>query len=102
MFSATSKKHLTDYLDTLVNSGLLNKHSKGYSLAGPYILHHGEYERYDLRPTRYGKEWGVKRINYYYDGTLHAPEDGRVEVCLMEVDPDVGVDRVDVRYLTTY
>lgn len=43
---------------------------------GIYELKHGEYDRYELKATRYKDGWGIKKIHFYYPNTLNAPKDG--------------------------
>lgn len=56
----------------------LYEHSKGFSPSGTYYLSHGEYSRPDFKPVRYKDGWSIKKIHYFYSGTINAPKDGRV------------------------
>ena len=47
-------------------------------LPGRYYLSHGEYERPDYTPRKYRCGWSLYAKYYYFTGTLHAKEDGRV------------------------
>ena len=69
-----TKSVANDFLEKQKN---LYNHNNGYSQKGIYYLSHGEYSKPDFKPVHYKDGWGIKKIHYFYDGTLNAPQDGR-------------------------
>ena len=47
--SFDTKEKALEYLKTNILGGYWQKHSNGYSLAGTYVLAHGEYDRPDYQ-----------------------------------------------------
>lgn len=70
-----TKKQLIEWLE---NNNYSQTSSGNFYAAGTYYLSHGEYEKPEFKPTRYKDGWSVKGIYFYYNGTLNAPQDGRV------------------------
>lgn len=68
-----------DAVEFLRNIEWLNELSCGnvFFPKGIYYLHHGEFTTPEFKPVRYKDGWGIKKIHYYYYGTLNAPKDGR-------------------------
>lgn len=68
-----TKSQVVDYLNSLVDGGMLFRHSDGWSTVGTYYLSHGEYSQPDYRPSRYKDGWGISIERYYYPGTINVP-----------------------------
>lgn len=58
---------------------------------GIYYLHHGEFETPEYKAVRYKDGWGIKKIHFYYYGTLNAPKDGR---CIAVYDENEEVQLI--------
>lgn len=44
---------------------------------GKYYLAHGEYSQPEFKAVHYKDGWGIKKLHFYYSGTLNIPTDGR-------------------------
>ena len=76
-----TKKECREYLDKLVQAGLLVDSGNGlWYERGTFVLQHGEYDRPDYKPVRYKGGWGIKAIYHYYCGSYRASQDGRVNI----------------------
>ncbi len=81
-----------DVLDYLANDCGMDCTSTGnYFDRGEYVLNHGEYSQPDYVPRRYKDGWGIHANYYYYQGTYHAPRDGRVNIDVV-YDQDATVE----------
>lgn len=70
-----TKKDVIEYLEQIG----MEKSSVGYYVPGEYCCSHGEYDRPDYTPRRYGDGWDIHRTYHYYQGTFNAPSNGRVD-----------------------
>lgn len=71
----SSKKEAVEFLRNI--KGLKELSGGNFFPKGIYYLHHGEFETPEFKPVRYKDGWGIKKIHFYYFGTLNAPKDGR-------------------------
>ena len=74
MLVFNTKKEATEFLR---QQKALYEHDGGFAPSGTYYLSHGEYSPPDFKPVKYKAGWGIKKIHYFYPGTLRAPKDGR-------------------------
>lgn len=81
-----TEKEAVKYMSTLVDLGLVDSHNNGYSISIPYYLEHGEYERPDYRVTKYKEGWGIKKVYFFYAGSLNVSEDSRVLLSVAEYE----------------
>lgn len=90
-----SKEEAIEFMKGIKN---LSQHgSKAvWSPKGTYHLKHGEYSQPDYMPAKYKDGWGIKKVHYFYPGTLRAPKDGRVRA--IGHGDDVDFELVDSPY----
>lgn len=72
-----TKAAVNQYLDSMGMETMSNGH---YYMPGHYELAQGEYDRPEFKAVRYQDGWGIKAIYFYYQGTLDARKDGRVDI----------------------
>lgn len=70
-----NKKEAIEFLKSL--SYLAETKNGNFFPRGTYYLSHGEYSQPEFKPTHYKDGWGIKKIHFFYSGTLNTPINGR-------------------------